>query len=80
VSGKKKLNNSGETITGVVGGVELEASNGQSVIIHPKADGSKNSYSVSLKVHEDSGDRVLSNTIWPVEPEMRSYVFFYCRR
>lgn len=71
------FNNSGETIAGVVGGVELEVINGTSVIVHPKADDSKNSYSVSLKAREDSGDRVLSSTIWPVEEGMRSYVFFF---
>jgi hypothetical protein len=71
------FNNSGETIVGVVGGVEVEVPTGKGVIVHPKAEDSKKSYPVSLKVREDSGERVLSNTIWPVDENLRSYIFFF---
>ncbi|MGB6219871.1 hypothetical protein [Haloferula sp.] len=71
------FNNSGETIVGKVGGAELEIENGKGIMLHPEAKDSETSYSVSFKVREDSGERVLSNTSWPVEENMRSYVFFY---
>ena len=37
----------------------------------------ENYYDVGFGVREKEGDRALSTTRWPVDPQQRSYVFFF---
>ncbi len=70
-------NGSGETIVGSVGGAELEVEPGAGQYVRPKPGRSATAYEIAISVREASGDKPLSNTRWPVEEGLRTYVLFY---
>lgn len=70
-------NHTPKTILGYVGTAKfiLEAEKG--LVLHPTGARAENFYDVGFGVREEQGDRTLSQTRWPVDDKVRSYVFFF---
>lgn len=71
-------NHADKTVLGYVGTAKfvLEPAKGRTLRPEgPSGDG--NFYNIGLGVREADGDRPLSTSRWPVQKQMRMYVFFY---
>lgn len=71
-------NHADKTVLGFVGTSTFTLEPGQGRSLRPdgaKGDGAY--YDVGLGVREKEGDRTLSKARWPVQKQMRMYVFFY---
>ncbi|MGC4014219.1 MAG: hypothetical protein QM755_06825 [Luteolibacter sp.] len=70
-------NHSDQTIIGYVGTSKFMIAAGKGQIIKPDGARAEKFYDVGFGVHQESGNRVLSTTRWPVDDRSRSYVFFF---
>jgi hypothetical protein len=72
-------NHADKTVLGYVGTSKfiLEPSKGKTVRPQGPSGDEKNYYEVGLGIREKEGDRTLSTARWPVQKDMRMYVFFY---
>lgn len=72
-------NHADKTVLGYVGTSKfiLEPAKGKTVRPQGPSGDEKNYYEVGLGVREKEGDRTLSTARWPVQKDMRMYVFFY---
>jgi hypothetical protein len=71
-------NHADKTVLGYVGTATFTLEPGMGKSLRP--DGAKGDnlyYDVGLGVREKEGDRTLSKARWPVQKQMRMYVFFY---
>ncbi len=70
-------NSSAKTVFGKVGtsGFTLEPGKGSAVT--PAGALPEKLYEVVFKVRDEKRERVLSETRWPVDPQLRTYVFFF---
>jgi hypothetical protein len=71
-------NHADKTVLGFVGTSTFTLEPGKGKSLRP--DGAKGDglyYDVGLGVREKEGDRTLSKARWPVQKQMRMYVFFY---
>ena len=70
-------NHSDKPVLGYVGTAKfiLQPATGQT--LRPAGAKPENYYDVGFGVREKEGDRALSTTRWPVDPQQRSYVFFF---
>jgi hypothetical protein len=70
-------NHSDKPVLGYVGTAKfvLQPATGQT--LRPTGAKPENYYDVGFGVREKEGDRALSTTRWPVDPQQRSYVFFF---
>jgi hypothetical protein len=70
-------NHSDKPVLGYVGTAKfiLQPTTGQT--LRPTGAKPENYYDVGFGVREKEGDRALSTTRWPVDPQQRSYVFFF---
>lgn len=64
-------------VLGYVGTAKFLLEPAKGLVIHPSGARAENFYDVGFGVREVKGDRVLSNTRWPVDDKVRSYVFFF---
>ena len=70
-------NHSDATIVGFVGRTTFTLTPGQGRIVRPTQPRAEGFYDVGFGVRSNEGDRPLHNTRWPVEQNIRSYIFFY---
>ena len=70
-------NSSAKTVSGKVGSVEFTLEPGKGSVITPAGASPEKLYDVSFKVRDEKRERVLSETRWPVDPQLRTYVFFF---
>jgi hypothetical protein len=72
-------NHADKTVLGYVGTSKfiLEPAKGKTVRPQGPSGDEKNYYEVGLGIREKEGDRTLSTARWPVQKDMRMYVFFY---
>ena len=70
-------NHADRPVLGYVGSAKfvLPPSSGKS--LRPAGAKPEGYYDVGFGVREKEGDRALSTTRWPVDPQLRSYVFFF---
>ncbi|MBK1827771.1 hypothetical protein [Haloferula rosea] len=70
-------NNASKTVLGYVGSTKFTIAPAQGKSIRPEGARDEGFYDVGFGVREKAGDRALSKTRWPVEEQIRSYVFFF---
>jgi hypothetical protein len=70
-------NHSDKTVLGFVGTAKFTLEPGKGQSLHPEGARPEKFYDVGFGVREKDGDKPLSSTRWPVEPNIRSYVFFF---
>ena len=70
-------NSSSKTIFGNVGTTEFTLEPNKGNVVKPAGATPEKLYAVSLKVRDEKKERVLSETSWPVDPTLRTYVFFF---
>lgn len=70
-------NHSDKTVLGFVGTAKFTLEPGKGQSLHPEGARPEKFYDVGFGVREKDGDKPLSSTRWPVEPNLRSYVFFF---
>lgn len=70
-------NHAAKTILGYVGSAKFELPPASGKTLRPAGARAENFYDVGFGVREESQNRVLSTTRWPVDPTIRSYVFFF---
>ena len=70
-------NSSSKTVTGKVGTAAFALEPGKGSVVTPAGASPDKLYAVSIKVREGANERVLSETNWPVDPNLRTYFFFF---
>jgi hypothetical protein len=70
-------NSSAKTVIGKVGTAEFTLEPGKGSVVTPAGALPEKLYEVSFKVRDEKRERVLSETRWPVDPQLRTYVFFF---
>lgn len=70
-------NISTKPVIGQVGSVRFALRSRDGRVVRPKGAREGRFYDVALGVREDSTNRVISTSRWPVAPRMRTYVFFF---
>lgn len=70
-------NHADKTVLGFVGKATFVLPPGQGKSLRPTGAKAEGYYDVGFGVRETTGDRPLSSTRWPVEKQIRSYVFFF---
>jgi hypothetical protein len=70
-------NSSSKTVLGKVGTTEFTLEPSKGSVVKPEGASPEKLYAVSLKVRDEKKERVLSETNWPVDPNLRTYVFFF---
>lgn len=70
-------NHSDKPVLGYVGTAQFILQPGMGQTLRPTGAKPENYYDVGFGVREKEGDRALSTTRWPVDPQQRSYVFFF---
>jgi len=71
------FNNADKTVLGYVGSAKFSLEPGKGRSLRPAGARREGFYDVGFGVKEKEGNRALSTTRWPVEENMRSYVFFF---
>jgi hypothetical protein len=72
-------NSSTKTVTGKVGTTAFTLEPGKGSVVTPAGALPEKLYDVAFMVREDKGERVLSETRWPVDAQFRTYVFFFTK-
>jgi hypothetical protein len=70
-------NHSDAVIIGYVGRTSFSLSPGQGRVVRPTQPREEGFYDVGFGVRSADGDRPLHDTRWPVETNIRSYIFFF---
>lgn len=72
-------NHADKTVLGYVGTSKFSLEPSKGTIVRPQGPSGdeKNYYEVGLGVRQKEGDRTLSTARWPVQKDLRMYVFFY---
>ncbi len=70
-------NHGDKPVLGYVGTAKFILQPGTGRTLTPAGARAEGFYDVGFGVREESGDRALSTTRWPVEERIRSYVFFF---
>jgi hypothetical protein len=70
-------NHADKTVIGYVGTATFTLAPGRGQTLRPTGAKEETYYDVGFGVREKEGDRALSTTRWPVEANLRSYVFFF---
>ncbi len=70
-------NHSDKVIIGFVGTSKFSLNPEAGLVVTPSGAKKENYYDVGFGVREEQGARALSNTRWPVDDKVRSYVFFF---
>lgn len=72
-------NSSTKTVTGKVGTSEFMLEPGKGSVVKPAGALPEKLFEVSIRVRDEKGERVLSETRWPEDPQLRTYVFFFTK-
>jgi len=70
-------NHCDKTVLGFVGTAKFILAPGKGQILRPEGAKEGRFYDVGFGVREKDGDKPLSSARWPVEPNTRSYIFFF---
>lgn len=70
-------NRADKKVLGVVGSSRFTLEPGKGTVLRPEGARAEGFYDVAFGVAEEEGNRTLSTTRWPVEEQIRSYVFFF---
>lgn len=70
-------NHATKPVLGYVGTAKFTLAPGKGKTLRPKGAREEGFYDVGFGVKEKDGNRALSTTRWPVEEQIRSYVFFF---
>lgn len=70
-------NVSGKPIMSRVGTTEVVVPNRSGKVVRPKGAREGRFYDVLIGVKEQTGARVISSSRWPLQEQMRTYVFFF---
>lgn len=70
-------NGSGKTVLGTIGTAAFELEPGKGGVVKPAGALPEKLYQVALGVRDEKGERTISETRWPVDAQLRSYVFFF---
>ena len=70
-------NHANKPVLGYVGSAKFTLSPGKGKTLRPTGARAEGFYDVGFGVKEKEGNRALSTTRWPVEKQIRSYVFFF---
>jgi len=70
-------NHTSKMILGYVGTAKFSLEAEKGLVLRPTGARAENFYDVGFGVREEQGDRTLSQTRWPVDDKVRSYVFFF---
>jgi hypothetical protein len=70
-------NHADKTVLGFVGTAKFVLEPGKGHILRPEGAKDGRFYEVGFGVREKDGDKPLSSSRWPVEPNTRSYIFFF---
>lgn len=71
------FNHADKVVLGYVGTAKFTLDPSSGKFVHPAGARTENFYDVGFGVREEKQDRVLSTVRWPVDPQVRSYVFFF---
>lgn len=71
------INRSEKTILGKLGTARLTLKPGESTTSHPVGPIDNTYYDIAFAVHDETGDKLISSSRWPVENDLRSYLFFF---
>jgi hypothetical protein len=70
------LNTSSKTLLMKLGGTELVIESGESAKSRPTEPVNGRYYPVIMSVRDDTGDKAIASTRWPLENDRRSYIIF----
>ena len=71
------FNHSNRPVIGYVGTARFLLDPSKGRVLRPAGAKDNAYFDVGFGVREEQGDRALSSTRWPVDPQARSYVFFF---
>jgi hypothetical protein len=70
-------NHANKSVLGYVGTAKFTLAPGKGMTLRPKGARAEGFYDVGFGVKEKEGNRAISTSRWPVEEQIRSYVFFF---
>jgi len=71
------INRSRRTVLGKLGGTSLALEPGATAKNRPTSPRENSYYDVSFGTREEDGYKLMSSSRWPVDSQLRSYVFFF---
>ncbi len=71
------INRSEKTILGKLGTTPLSLKPGESAKNRPTGAVDNTYYDIAFATRDDAGDKVISSTRWPIDENLRSYLFFF---
>lgn len=71
------INRSEKTILGKLGGTPLVLKPGESKKDHPTNPVENAYYDIAFATRETTGDKLISSSRWPIDNQLRSYLFFF---
>lgn len=71
------INRSEKTILGKLGATALVLKPGESTKSRPNGAVEETYYDVAFAIRDEAGDKLISSSRWPVEQDLRSYLFFF---
>ena len=71
------INRSEKTVLGKLGGTPLVLKPGESKKDRPSNPVDNTYYDIAFATREETGDKLISSSRWPIENELRSYLFFF---
>lgn len=71
------INRSEKTILGKLGTTPLVLKTGESVKSRPSGAIDNTYYDIAFATRDETGDKVISSSRWPIDNDLRSYLFFF---
>lgn len=71
------INRSEKTILGKLGSTSLVLKTGETTKSRPSGAVENTYYDIAFATRDDSGDKVISSSRWPIDNDLRSYLFFF---
>jgi hypothetical protein len=70
------VNRTGKTVIGKLGETQLELKPGETSKNRPSGAGEKPFYNITFATHENDEEKLFHSSRWPVDRDLRSYIFF----
>ncbi|NQW99498.1 hypothetical protein HQ447_02480 [bacterium] len=71
------INRSDKTVLGKLGTTPLILKAGETARSHPTGPIDNTYYDIAFATREETGDKILSSSRWPIDNNLRSYLFFF---
>jgi hypothetical protein len=71
------INRSEKTVLGKLGGTPLVLKPGESKKDRPTNPVENTYYDIAFATREETGDKLISSSRWPIDNQLRSYLFFF---